>query len=93
MNVPQLKDPGSEPEEPLTEDDEGTVALLRPDSDSDLVEENEERPEVTLSPPPTYHCGCGPCKPTWLQKFVSAKMFTALLCAFSLIEGTTVSGE
>ena len=89
----QLEDFTSEPEEPLTDDDGGTVALLGNQGEDDVSSE-EDNPQTTLPHPPvTYQCGCGPCKPKWLQNIVSAKLFTALLCVYSLIEGTTVSGE
>ena len=80
----------SEPEEPLTDDDGGTMALLGNQGEDDVPPEEDD---LTSHPPVTYHCGCGPCKPKWLQRIVSAKLFTALLCVYSLIEGTTVSGE
>lgn len=69
------------------------MALLG-DQDEDDLSPDEDDLQTTLSRPTvTYRCGFGPCKPKWLQKVVSAKLFTVLLCVYSLIEGTTVSGE
>lgn len=88
----QLEDVASEPEDLPTDDDGGTVALL-----ANEVEVSHSEGDATQTSLPqstaTYHCGIGPCKPKWLQNIVSAKLFTALLCAYSLIEGTTVSGK
>ena len=70
------------------------MALLRPDNSEDLAEEDGDISSDNVpSPPTTYYCGCGPWKPQWLQRIVSPKLFTALLCTYSLIEGTVVSGE
>lgn len=84
----------SELDEPLSEEDGGMVALLRPNnSQEDTVREEREDSVELPTPPIVYHCGCGPWRPKWLQRIVSPKLFTALLCAFTLIEGTAVSGK
>lgn len=40
-----------------------------------------------------YYCGCGPWHPPWLQIFRDSRFFTFILCLFSLIEGSLVSGK
>ena len=52
-------------------------------------EEEEEVPIEFLKP---YYCGCGPCHPSWLQFFAHKKCFTLLLCFFSFVQGSLVSG-
>ena len=89
----QLEDFTSEPEEPLTDNDGGAVALLGNQGEDDVSSEEDNLQTTLPHPPVTYQCGCGPCKPKWLQNIVSAKLFTALLCVYSLIEGTMVNGE
>ena len=39
-----------------------------------------------------YYCGVGPWHPPWLQWLRDARVFTALLCLFSAVEGALVSG-
>lgn len=50
----------------------------------------EEIPSDLLEP---YYCGVGPFHPRWLQFFANKKFFTLLLCFFSFVQGSLVSGE
>lgn len=42
---------------------------------------------------PEYFCGIGPCHPPWLQWLRDARVFTLLLCLFSIVEGALVTGK
>lgn len=93
VSIQCVDEPGSCSEDPLSEDDGGTAALLRPSNVQEDSREKRENSDEPPAPPTTYQCGCGPWQPRWLQRIVSAKLFTVLLCTYSLIEGTIVSGE
>ena len=41
---------------------------------------------------PEYFCGIGPCHPPWLQWLRDARVFTVLLCLYSIVEGALVTG-
>ena len=41
---------------------------------------------------PEYFCGVGPCHPPWLQWLRDPRVFTFLLCLYSIVEGALVTG-
>ena len=93
----------SESAEPLLGSNSATTADSREDDDESESESRLALSEqhgagtdtlrsLSLTTEEEFFCGCGPCHPPWLQWLRDARVFTALLCLFSTIEGALVSG-
>ena len=94
----------SESAEPLLGSNSATTADSREDDDGSESESRLALSEqhgagadtlrsLSLTTEEEFFCGCGPCYPPWLQWLKDARVFTALLCLFSTIEGALVSGN
>ena len=95
LNIPDLQAPGNEsaPSKGVDNAADGeTLACTTNGNGLQKAPQQQQHETLAEVEEPEYFCGIGPCHPPWLQWLRDARVFTVLLCLYSIVEGALVTG-